>query len=75
MPGESTMYGRSRSARRFCQNGARLRPSKPTEPSMTAMNASIPCVRSAPESPEKGIRTTSLPSCSPNGAIRASRPK
>ena len=42
---------------------------------MTAMNASIPGVRSAPASPENGIRRTSLPSCAPNGAIRASSPK
>ena len=69
------MYGPSRSARRFCQNEALLSPSNPTEPSMTAMNASMPGVRSAPASPENGIRTTSLPSCSPNGAIRASSPK
>ena len=36
------MYDPSRSARRFCQNDERLRPSKPTDPSMTAMKASIP---------------------------------
>ena len=75
VPGASTMYGPSRSARRFCQNGERLKPSKPTEPSMTAMNASMPGVASRPARPENGTRTTSRPSRSPNGAIRASRPK
>ena len=42
---------------------------------MTATNASMPGVALAPASPENGIRNTSLPSCSPNGAIRASSPK
>ena len=50
------MYGPSIRARRSCQNGERLKPSKPTEPSITATNANSPGVVSRPDRPENGIR-------------------
>ena len=55
VPGESMRYGPSRSARRFCQTDERLKPSKPTDPSMTATKASRPGVGSGPARPESGV--------------------
>ena len=67
----SGMNGSFTSAIRFCQVLVRLTPSKPTEPSITAITASEPGTGSRPASPVNGQRKRSRPSTTVSGAIRA----
>ena len=54
--------------------GAR-KPSKLVDPRSTATKSSVPRMRSSPASPVNGQRTTTDPSRTANGAIRARSPK
>ena len=68
--------GRIKRARKStAQYSVWLKPSKATEPSITATKASVPGRGSRPVRPVNGQRTTRRPSCSARGAMRASRPK